>query len=222
MMPPNPPKPTGASVASSLADADASAKASPSADASVGTIQDCLDAAPAIAPVAPAAPKVLTEAEAQAWFDKFRARENIPWDYPNDCCYTRAQVMAAELRQAGVEVGKAWNYAPSIDQPLRVNTPNDPKGYVNWGYHVAPVVKVSDGVDGAAWRVIDPSIASHPITQYEWKVMQGQQGSTLVQTTDAPYYRAPDGREIPAPGDAQVQETFADHKRARAANWPVP
>lgn len=81
---------------------------------------------------------------------------------------------------------------------------------------------MSDGVDGAAWYVIDPSIASGPITQYEWKVMQNRPGSTLVTTTDAPYYRAQDGREIPAPGDAQIQETFAEHKRAREANWPAP
>jgi hypothetical protein len=52
--------------------------------------------------------------------------------------------MAKELKKAGVTVGKVWNYATDVDEPLRVSTPNDPRGYVEWGYHVAPTVMVRE------------------------------------------------------------------------------
>jgi hypothetical protein len=48
---------------------------------------------------------------------------------------------------AGVDAGKVWNYAPDDNHPLEVPTPNDPQGFVQWGYHVAPTVPVVvDGV----------------------------------------------------------------------------
>ena len=55
----------------------------------------------------------LTPAQAQAWFDKFKACPDIPWNYPNDCCYNLAHVMAQDLKAAGVDVGKAANWPAS-------------------------------------------------------------------------------------------------------------
>ena len=91
--------------------------------------------APAASPVVSCPKGALTEQQAQARFDKFKCREDIPWNYPNDCCYNRAHVMAAELHDEGVDVGKVWNYAPPPDVGglLRVSTTNDPKRYVEWG-----------------------------------------------------------------------------------------
>ena len=175
--------------------------------------------APAASPVQTCPCKTLTEPEAKGWFDKFKARQDIPWNYPNDCCYNRAHVMAGQLQAAGVDVGKAWNYAPSADEPLRVNTPDDPKGYVEWGYHVAPTVPVR-GADGNVHpMVLDPAIAPGPITPEQWQALQGQASSNLVLTNAAPYYRAPGGQVAPTPSDSQVQEIFDEHRRNRAANW---
>jgi hypothetical protein len=160
----------------------------------------------------------LTPAQAQAWFDRFKARSDIPWNYPNDCCYNRAEVMDQEMKAAGVDAGKAWNYAPDASHPLRVDTPNDPDGFVEWGYHVAPTVPVLlNGV--ATPMVLDPSIAPGPVTPQQWKDMQGQPGSELVQTDAAPYYRAPDGRVAPTPGAAEMAGIFDQHRANRAANW---
>ena len=183
-------------------------------------IKSVFSSAPAASPVATCPAGCLTEKQAQEWFDQFKARPDIPWNYPNDCCYNRAHVMAQDLDKAGVKVGKAWNYAPSNSEALRVDTPNDPKGYVEWGYHVAPTVPVM-GSDGKVRdMVMDPSIAPGPVTPQQWKQMQGQAGSELVQTDADPYYRAKDGRSIPAPGDAKVEEVFDEHRAARAANFP--
>lgn len=176
--------------------------------------------AQASSPSQPCPGASLTEKQAQEWFDKFKARKDIPWNYPNDCCYNRAHVMALELQAAGVTVGKAWNYAPSLDKPLRVATADDPAGYVEWGYHVAPTVPVRDADGNVVQMVIDPSIASGPITPEQWKALQGQPDSTLVLTNADPYYRAADGRTVPAPTDEEVQAIFDEHRMNRAANWP--
>lgn len=176
--------------------------------------------APAASPVQTCPGKSLTGQEAKDWFDKFKARQDIPWNYPNDCCYNRAHVMAEQLQAAGVAVGKAWNYAPRLDQPLRVNTSNDPKGYVEWGYHVAPTVPVANADGSVQLMVLDPSIASGPITPDQWKALQGQADSNLVLTNAGPFYRASDGRVAPTPPDSEVQEIFNEHRRSRAANWP--
>ena len=185
-------------------------------------IKKAFSPSPAASPVASACPPkgALTAAQAQAWFDKFKARTDIPWNYPNDCCYNRAHVMAQDLKASGVDVGKAWNYAPDSSDPLKVSTPNDPKGYVEWGYHVAPTVPVLSA-DGTTTQpmVLDPSIASGPVTPDQWKSMQGQPSSDLVLTDAAPYYRTEDGRVAPTPSDTEVNDIFEQHREARAANW---
>ena len=175
--------------------------------------------APAGNPTTPCPKGALTEAQAQQAFDGFKARGDIPWNYPNDCCYNRAHVMAQALQAKGIDVGKVWNYAPS-DGALRVDTPNDPNGFVEWGYHVAPTVPVQ-GPDGKVQiMVFDPSIADQPITPAQWKDMQGQVDSKLVLTTAAPYYRSEDGRVAPTPDATEVEHIFDEHRAARAANFP--
>ncbi len=183
-------------------------------------VKNAFSTTPAVAPVVPCTCQgALTPQQAQAWFDKFKARVDIPWNYPNDCCYNRAHVMAQDLKKAGVDVGKAWNYAPDNADALRVNTPNDPKGYVEWGYHVAPTVPVMKPDGTTQPMVLDPSIASGPVTPAQWKAMQGQPGSDLVLTNADPYYRTEDGRVAPTPGDAEVENIFEQHREDRAANW---
>lgn len=190
-------------------------------DALWADIKRIFSAAPAAEPVIACPKGKLTADQAQEWFDKFNSRSDIPWNYPNDCCYNRAHVMAQALNAAGVDVGKAWNYAADPDNALRVATPNDPKGYVEWGYHVAPTVQVV-GKDGKTHpMVIDPSIATTPITPAQWKALQSQPESSLVLTSAKPYYRAEDGRVSATPDNAAVQATFDQHRMARAANFPL-
>lgn len=166
-------------------------------------------------------PGSLTFQEAKQWFDDFKNDKSIPWDYPNDCCYNRAEVMARKLNAAGVKAGKVWNYAPTGPgaKPLKVNTPNDPKGYVEWGYHVAPTVPVVQPDGTVVPMVMDPSIADKPITPQEWKDMQSQPASKLVPTDSAPFYRSEDGRVSKTPSDGEIQQIFDGHRADRASNW---
>lgn len=181
-------------------------------------IKSLFSSEPAASPVAKCNCGALTPAQAQAWFDHFKSRTDIPWNYPNDCCYNRAEVMDRELTTAGVDAGKVWNYAPDDNHPLQVPTPNDPQGFVQWGYHVAPTVPVV--VNGVTTpMVIDPSIAPGPVTPQQWKDMQSQPTSSLVLTDAKPYYRAPDGAVAATPSDAAIARTFDMHRARRAANW---
>ncbi|WP_366943353.1 protein-glutamine glutaminase family protein [Nevskia sp.] len=160
----------------------------------------------------------LSPEQAQAWFDHFKADSTIPWNYPNDCCYTRAEVMARQLRAAKVPVGKQWNYAPP-GGALTVPTPNDPSGQVQWGYHVAPTVPVRGANGVVRSMVIDPSISDRPLTPRQWADLQNQPDSELVGTASEPYYRYPDGRTVAAPSDAALSETLEGHREARERNW---
>jgi len=183
-------------------------------------IKSVFSTAPAGAVVTPCPAGALTPAQAQAWFDTFKARGDIPWNYPDDCCYNRAHVMVQALQAACVDAGKAWNYATAKSGPLHVATPNSPAGFVEWGYHVAPTVPVIGANGVVSPMVLDPSIASGPITPQQWAGLQGRAGSALVQTDATPYYRDINGRVAPTPGDAEVLSIFDDHRAARAANFP--
>jgi hypothetical protein len=173
--------------------------------------------APPSSPIVSCPKGALTEQEAKLWFDDFKCRENIPWDYPQDCCYNRAHVMARELKAADVDVGKVWNYAPPsiLGNDLRVPTPYDPRGYVEWIYHVAPTVPVVNLQGTVGRMVLDPSIATGPVTPDQWKALQGQPLSNLVSTNATPYYRSPAGKAFPAPADTEVATIFDRHREKR-------
>jgi len=70
-------------------------------------IKSAFASTPAGAVITPCAAGALTPAQAQSWFDTFKARTDIPWNYPDDCCYNRAHVMVQALQAAGVTAGKA-------------------------------------------------------------------------------------------------------------------
>jgi hypothetical protein len=140
--------------------------------------------------------KALTPEEAQKWYDHFKNdRPDIPFNYPVDCCYTRAREMDKEMVAAGVPCGKVWNYA-SPGNALTVPTTNVPaspphNGQVQWGYHVAPVVPVKQPDGSVEYMVIDPSMEPGPVSIDKWKADQHEPNSTSWQTGPDPYYVDP-------------------------------
>lgn len=159
---------------------------------------------------------LMTESAAAEWMKHFKdKRTDIPFNWPRDCCYTRAREMAIELKSQGCTVGKVWNYAPPRDS-LRAQTPNVKEGYVKWGYHVAPTVPVRRKDGSVADMVLDPSLSDQPLTPEEWKGLQGNPNSILIPSDASPYYRSQDGRIMPDPGDAEVKTTLAEHRANRA------
>jgi hypothetical protein len=158
----------------------------------------------------------MTESEAAEWMKDFKdKRTDIPFDWPRDCCYTRAREMANELKSQGCTVGKVWNYAPPGGE-LRAQTRNVMEGYVLWGYHVAPTVPIQRKDGSITDMVLDPSLSDQPLTPVEWKGLQGNPKSILVPSDASPYYRSPSGSVMQDPGDAEVKRTLAEHRANRA------
>jgi hypothetical protein len=113
----------------------------------------------------------------------------IPFLYPDEGCWVRAhQMWRVIARDFGVQMWKSWNYGGYSEKfrPLRAATRNHPNCYVDWIYHVAPVVTVS----GLGPYVLDPSLFSQPVKEEQWTSVQKNEGkSVLVQSTGGIYLR---------------------------------
>ena len=109
---------------------------------------------------------ILTPKQAEDIFREMAEQKNIPFCYPEDGCYARAHEMTRLMEKKGIISGKIF-----LEGDLKVETKNTPKGYVEWWFHVVPLVAVKKG-DKIVLSVIDPSIASSPLTIEEWVAKQ--------------------------------------------------
>ncbi len=120
---------------------------------------------------------MVSEDFAKELFDEMASQPHIPFAYPEDGCYARAHEMSRLLEEKGIITGKVF-----IEGSLRVETPNSPKGYVEWWYHVAPIIKVKKGEKEEVY-VIDPSIFSEPVPAEEWfKIQTSHDGGLRGRT----------------------------------------
>jgi hypothetical protein len=160
----------------------------------------------------------VTEAEANKLFKELANQKHIPFDFPDDCCYSRAHEMCRITNEKGVKCGKVWNYAH--DYPggagLKADTPNHPDGHVNWRYHVAPTVKVCDSDGKTRDMVMDPSLFGGPVTIDEWKKRQQDDKSKIETTDDKPYFRGPgDNPMVKDEDGSETKAMLAEHTRNR-------
>jgi hypothetical protein len=171
---------------------------------------------------------VLTTDEANRLFKELEAKKDkIPFDYPDNCCYSRAEAMCEILEAQGISTNKVWildtpadryffqhdTNAPPLKATLIANTPNHPKGYVKWWYHVATVVKVQ-GPDGKVRdMVFDPSLFDHPVTPQEWaNSMHNPQAKPRIGHRD---WYSP-GKPVTASTPTDTQMELQVHANARA------
>lgn len=101
-------------------------------------------------------------------FHQLASHPRIPFKYPDDGCYARAHKMSLLLEQIGILTVKSF-----IIGDLQAKTPNHPKGFVNWWYHVAPALYVKDG-ENKTLMVFDPSIFDDPVSYIGWVEAQTQ------------------------------------------------
>ncbi|HET7231378.1 MAG TPA: protein-glutamine glutaminase family protein, partial [Longimicrobium sp.] len=132
-------------------------------------------------------------AHAQQVFDQMAARTCdpttvpppcIPFLYPDDGCWGRASEMCRLMIGMGLSPRKVWIQS-AWPAHLHVSTRNNPSCFVNWGWHVAPILCVRRW----SWccffsqdMVIDPSLFTAPVTKAGWKLVQGDPGATLTDT----------------------------------------
>ena len=108
----------------------------------------------------------------------------IPFLYPDDGCWARAHEMCRLMIAAGASPKKVW-----IDGTLHTPTKNNPACFVNWGWHVAPTLCVRLSFWHCEDMVIDPSLFAMPVTQAQWKGVQGDPNATLTPTAATVYWR---------------------------------
>ena len=107
----------------------------------------------------------------------------IPFQYPVDGCYARAEAMVRLMDQWEVPSQKLFAVAAGNSR-LRVETPYAPDCFyssvpsVTWVYHVAPIVTLENGTN----LVLDPSVASKPLKIHEWIGLMGN-FSTFTRRT---------------------------------------
>lgn len=107
----------------------------------------------------------------------------IPFLYPDDGCWARAHEMCRLIGGLGEQAGKLWMYGN-----LEVRTPNHPQCHVCWIWHVAPVLSVSNAHAPDLW-VVDPALFDRPVTDSQWKLVQGHNKAIIVQTDASVYLR---------------------------------
>ncbi len=138
---------------------------------------------------------VLSLDEAKEVYDRlgnstFRTRTgaevDIPFGHPEDGCYDRAHRMAMKLTEWGYSNDKVYAARPGASQ-LRVmaetakyGTPDRP-GAVEWGYHVAPIIKVRHPSGNVFDVVMDPSLGRGPLALDEWVGMMGVNRSNYLR-----------------------------------------
>lgn len=86
---------------------------------------------------------------------------DIAFSRTSDGCFARAELIANELRESGLDPVKIW-ITPSRDQPLKLRHANDRRYSVEAGYHVVTGVKV-ETPDGVRTMVFDPSFNDGPV-----------------------------------------------------------
>ena len=118
---------------------------------------------------------VCTLEDAKKVFAALAAQKDIAFEFPRDGCYARAHLMCRRLQQAGYTPGKVWSFANG--QPLYAKTAHDPAGFVQWSYHVAPVLAVKMPDNRVICAVADPSLFGSLVTVGKWRDAQKPQGA---------------------------------------------
>jgi hypothetical protein len=147
----------------------------------------------------------VTMSKARAVFQQMAAQRDIAFRYPIDGCYARAELMIERMRQQKLMPYRVWSVANG--EPLHAKTTNVRAGFVEWGYHVAPLLRVRTDARNQRWYVIDPSLFKQPVTIEQWEAAQMK-----TRASHKPYIT------LTKIGEAPV---WIDHKRKNGTGyWP--
>lgn len=173
---------------------------------------------------------ILTANEADRYFQELSVISGIPFNYPDDCCFSRAHAMCRILRSRNIIPRKIWKYGSGWMQhaTLWVRTKNHPDGIVWWTYHVAPVIAVQ-GVAELCYRVIDPSLFNRHVSIAEWDAIQNDPAGIIRFSDDDVYFCEPNGAHAAFDCDhSQTTKRLKLHRRRRndrlarlAKPWPL-
>ena len=141
--------------------------------------------------------------------DTTGAQSPVPYHYPVDGCYARAQMMAQMLTRAGIASERvfATSTVPGglhIPNQFSEDQPGGAPAETTWWYHVAPIVRVRSAAGAIEETVIDPSTQSGPVPIADVARGDGRRARDLLaqdaRGADGAPRRAaarPDGGELP-------------------------
>jgi hypothetical protein len=112
----------------------------------------------------------------------------IPFVYPDDGCWARANEMCRLMIADGADPEKVWIFGG-----LNAQTQNNPSCAVQWGWHVAPTLQVLGANGAASTYVIDPSLFTEPVSEATWKSVQGDPFAVLATSPASTYWRDQSG-----------------------------
>lgn len=178
----------------------------------------------------------ISDQQAQQLFNDFKNNSSIPFDYPVDCCYARANEMCRMAEARGIPCQKYWVFeqnwgTPNATSPLApvrpdgsaVTFPNGNSNFqrtpVHWTYHVAPLIPVQHADGTVENMVFDPSIADRPLSEAEWRNIQGNPANTMERTTpsDVFFINPRTNAASSDPNDSKTNAAFASHRASRDA-----
>jgi hypothetical protein len=140
---------------------------------------------------------------AQGFFDAMQATNCepltasapcIPFMYPDNGCWARANEMCRLMAAMGETSRKVW-ITRSPAKPLHGVTRNHPQCFIEWRWHVAPTILVRSSWFFPLRRmVVDPSLATGPLTKDDWRLVMQDSTASLVDS-DASQYQYYDGTD---------------------------
>ena len=141
----------------------------------------------------------------------------IPFKYPYDGCWIRAHLMCYAMIALGETPEKVW-----ISGSLLALSSNVPECHVNWGWHVAPTLMVTQPSGPDIKMVIDPSLCDGPVTLDAWKALQGDAGATLTPSawTGYSFLAAGSATEAQAENDMESYRLQLDEMCAQYGPSP--
>ena len=123
-----------------------------------------------------AATELFSQMSTLTFFNSAGVEMPVPYHYPADGCYARAHLMAQRMTALGYSSQKKFiiSTAPgglTVESNFSIDAPAGTTPTTNWWYHVAPVIIVQRTDGTLEDRIIDPSMASSPITVDQWASM---------------------------------------------------
>jgi hypothetical protein len=165
------------------------------------TVSDVIEEAKAEAEADVAA----TPERARSAFQAMAGQKDLASRYPTDGSYAITHLMVQRLQKMGLKPGKVW--AVGNGEALFARTKHVPRGYVTWGYHVAPTLTVRLADGRTQVTVIDPTLFTAPVPLEQWK-------RALMRRPDSPEPYITQSR----PGEAPL---WSDGKRLPGSGyWP--
>ncbi|MBW2662458.1 MAG: hypothetical protein JRD93_10825 [Deltaproteobacteria bacterium] len=131
----------------------------------------------------------------------------IPFKFPDYGCQIRAHLMAYKMRNYTPPEDPEKIYIRGSLDPFVPNHP-DCRLPLGWGWHIAPTLMVSLP-GGDEKRVIDPSLASAPVSETEWVNLNNPLSSHTLTTLDWTVYNPVLDNTA---SEAQAQEDMQHHR----------